>query len=397
MIKKYLSGLLIIGVMLALVPLSQAQDEPVCDMDLARSLYNEALAFQESGDADKAQELLTQSQAIMAACQSGAPNADELPELPFELPEGIFDPANQVFTNGAWRPPVIYQINNVDMVLVPAGCVNLGSDTAADYEIENNSQPVHRVCFDEPFWIDRFEVTNSQVAQFTDQTFTRAELTLPYSNISWFDALAYCEARGARLPTEAEWEYAARGPDGVAYPWGNTLDGNLMNSCDSNCTEDNANNDYNDGYATVAPVGEFPDARSWVGAEDMSGNLWEWTSTIYEDYPYDATDGREDLSNTTAPRVIRGGGWAQDVRYGRAAVRAYPPPETTFEFYGVRCATDYVAPALAEPEPTAVPTEIPTELPTDVPPTEVIATESAPVELTPTDVPAAVVTEEAEG
>ena len=358
--KKHLLWLLALGFLLTILPLSHAQDEAVCDMERARALYNEALGYMASGDNDQAQVLLVESQAIMAACQSGAPNVNDVPELPFELPEGIFDPANQIFANGAWVTSVVWKFEGVDMVLVPAGCVNMGSDTAVDYEIENNSRPVHRVCFDEPFWMDRFEVTNSQVSRFTDLTFTRDELPLPYRNITWFDAQAYCEARGARLPTEAEWEYVARGPDGLVYPWGNTLNGNALNSCDSNCTETNPDATLNDGYATVAPPGQFPTGRSWVGAEDMSGNVWEWTSTIYEDYPYDATDGRESATNTTSSRVIRGGSWAQDARYARTAERAYPPPNTAFEFYGVRCALDY---NVSEIPPATTPVE--TEEPVD--------------------------------
>lgn len=367
---KHLTWLITLVLLLNIVPFTHAQDDAVCDMDRARTLYNEALGYMENGDTETANTLLSESQAIMTACANGAPNVEDVPELPFQLPDGIVDPANKILANGAWIFPVVYDFGGVDMVLVPAGCVNLGSDTTLDYEIENESQPVHLVCFDEPFWIDRFEVTNAQVSQFTDQTFTRDELALPYRDITWFEAQAYCEERGARLPTEAEWEYAARGPDSLAYPWGNSIDGNLLNSCDSNCTEENADPSLDDGYATVAPSGKFPTGDSWVGAQDMAGNVWEWTSSIYDDYPYDAADGRESLTNTTAPRVVRGGAWAQDFRYARTSVRAYPPPDTAFEFYGVRCATEYIAftevTPEATPEPTAEPEAVATEETTDI-------------------------------
>ncbi|MCQ3930156.1 MAG: hypothetical protein DPW16_06820 [Chloroflexi bacterium] len=94
------------------------------------------------------------------------------------------------------------------------------------------------------------------------------------------DAAVYCAWRDGRLPTEAEWEYAARGPQGLIFPWGNEFDGNRVNFCDVNCPSSNvANYLWDDGYSETAPIDTLPEGQSWVGAYHMTGNLAEWTST----------------------------------------------------------------------------------------------------------------------
>jgi len=224
--------------------------------------------------------------------------------------------------------------------LVPAGCFQMGS---TDEQVEaafqscesvygtgqcvrswfEAEQPVHQVCFEEPFWVDRYEVSQGQFAAFNGQAEEDSYfqgISLPRENVTWTEAQDFCEQRGARLPTEAEWEYAARGPEGWAYPWGNDFDGTLLNFCDENCTENWRDAHFDDGYEYPSPVGRYsPGGDSWVGAADLAGNGGEWTGTLYRDYPYDAGDGREEAGDTTNPRVVRGGGWDDSQEDARAA------------------------------------------------------------------------------
>jgi formylglycine-generating enzyme required for sulfatase activity len=143
--------------------------------------------------------------------------------------------------------------------------------------------------------------------------------------IKWSEARDFCAKRGARLPTEAEWEYAARGPDGLAFPWGNAFDGGkvVFNRSDSQGT---------------AEVGSKPDGASWVGALDLSGNVWEWLSSLYEPYPVRAGDGREDSANQDRTRVLRGAAWNEDALAFRAAFRNWGVPSLRFFMIGFRCA-----------------------------------------------------------
>jgi formylglycine-generating enzyme required for sulfatase activity len=212
--------------------------------------------------------------------------------------------------------------DGVTMVLVPVGCFMMGST-----EGTSDEQPVEQQCFDEPFWIDRYEVTNAQYGS-TGCTDWSSEPDQPRNCVNWIDASAYCEARGARLPTEAEWEYAARGPDGLVYPWGNSYNAELVIGED----------DPTYGDKTTAPVGSRAGGASWVGALDMSGNVWEWVSSIYRDYPYREDDGREDNANRTDLRVLRGGSFFNSSNSLRAASRGNRNPVVGYFFIGFRCA-----------------------------------------------------------
>ena len=149
--------------------------------------------------------------------------------------------------------------------------------------------------------------------------------------MDWFEAVAHCESRAGRLPTEAEWEYGARGPDGLVYPWGNDFEGN------------NTVYSSNSGGQT-APVGSKPGGVSWVGTHDLSGNVWEWVSSIYTDYPYDAADGREADGNgdSSSIRVLRGGSWyVINTLDLRAASRLRGNPDNSGNFLGFRCARSF--------------------------------------------------------
>jgi len=223
-----------------------------------------------------------------------------------------------VTSNDSWTPS-IEQFNGISMALVPTGCFMMGSNDG-----DADEQPVHEQCFNEPFWIDVTEVTNAAYGSSGEFS----GVSRPRDSVSWFEARDFCAARGenVRLPTEREWEYAARGVDNLIYPWGDTFVWeNVVYGANSN--------------NSTADVGSRPNGTSWVGALDMSGNVWEWVSAIYRSYEYDANDGREvNSDNRTGVRVLRGGSWL-NFDYGlRAPVRYRTYPDNSVSILGFRCA-----------------------------------------------------------
>jgi len=245
-----------------------------------------------------------------------------------------------VVSNAEWTP-IELDFDGVLMVYVPAGCFEMGSELG-----RSDETPVAQVCFDAPFWLDKTEVAQ---AQFVAHGGVKANANYftgdnrPVETVTWFEARDYCARRGGRLPTEAEWEYAARGPDGLVYPWGDEFIG------DNVVYGENSN-------SQTAEVGSKPSGASWVGALDMSGNVLEWVNTIYGidannnydfsesgerlfAYPYDPTDGREaDSDNRTDVRVLRGGSWGYYVSSPRAALRIIIAPDNYNSYFGFRCA-----------------------------------------------------------
>lgn len=251
-----------------------------------------------------------------------------------DLYEGAFAP---VARNADWTP-MERDFDGVTMMLVPVGCFYMGSTDGASDE-----RPVDEKCFDAPFWIDKTEVTvaefaslNREIVSESSECSDASQSDYPRNCVDWFDAHDFCQSRGARLPTEAEWEYAARGSDGLVYPWGNSFN-NLYAITEFYPTGD----DYTGGSA---PVGSIPEGASWVGALDMIGNLWEWTNSLYQPYPYDATDGREQDTTdiTDGERVLRGASWEPyNEGYLRAAFRYPYDPSGDFPYFGFRCARDF--------------------------------------------------------
>lgn len=233
---------------------------------------------------------------------------------------------NPVIRNSDWLP-VSRTDDGVEMVELPVGCFNMGSNTG-----DTDEQPIETECFQNPIWIDRLEVSNEQFAQFKGVAEIPSQWPDPQRpriNIRWKEALDFCALRGGRLPTEREWEYAARGPDGLIYPWGNAW------VSDALAWTDNSNLQTTD-------VGSHPFGVSWVGAEDLVGNVWEWTSTLYDIFPYPyRADERENLDNLTLQRVIRGSSWYEgSIYYSRAANRARLGASIQDFNVGFRCVKD---------------------------------------------------------
>jgi formylglycine-generating enzyme required for sulfatase activity len=251
-----------------------------------------------------------------------------------------------------WEP-VIEEKDGVPMALVPAGCFPMGSteeqaeaalalcnETLGDCYSTwfEDEMPQHKVCFDAPFWIDVYEVTNGQYGSSGEWSGD----DLPRESVSWFDAVGYCASRGARIPTEAEWEYAARGPDGLEYPWGNDFDSTRANFCDSNCPYDWANAGFDDGNVNTAPVGSYPGGVSWVGAYDLSGNVWEWVGDWYDEDYYAASPGTNPPGSGSGDyKMFRGGSWGDLPSSVRTAYRGYINLDEANEHLGFRCAMTY--------------------------------------------------------
>lgn len=172
------------------------------------------------------------------------------------------------------------------------------------------------------FWLDETEFTYGQYRQCIDAWACSNELLIwgkqngiadgdmyPLTSVTVNDAKEFCEWRGGRLPTEAEWEYAARGLHGNIYPWGNSFNGAYSNLCDVNCPANSSNKTevWDDNYTFSACVGSFEQDRSWVGAYDMFGNVSEWVDTEFAPYP-NAGVSKDEYMFLSAP-TIRGGGY----------------------------------------------------------------------------------------
>jgi formylglycine-generating enzyme required for sulfatase activity len=245
----------------------------------------------------------------------------------------------------------------ITLVYVPAGEFLMGS-TDSDPDAESNEKPQHLVYLD-GYWIGKTEVTNAQYRKFVeDGGYSKAEYwseegwqwkesngitepaywtdpawngaDYPVVGVSWYEASAYARWAGARLPTEAEWEKAARGTDGRVYPWGNEWDDSRVNA----------------SGASTSPVGHYsPRGDSPYGVADMVGNVWEWTLSLWGRdwrepefrYPYDATDGRENVkAGEWVLRVVRGESFGSFRGFARCSYRSWWLPGGQWDGLGFR-------------------------------------------------------------
>ena len=249
------------------------------------------------------------------------------------------------------------------MVLIPAGEFQIGTDAAeipglvqwakkyyssAESSWFENETPRHPVYLD-AFYMDVYEVTNAQYKKFMDATGHSGPSyrndsrynapNQPVGGVTWHDASAYAQWAGKRLPTEAEWEKAARGGlAGRKFPWGDAdPDGTQCNFADKNTNYSWSDKNADDGYAYTAPVGSYP--RTGYGLYDMAGNVWEWCadwygSSYYADSPYRNPQGPASGSS----RVLRGGCWSDDPNYLRVAYRYSGGPAPALSpSVGFRC------------------------------------------------------------
>lgn len=212
-------------------------------------------------------------------------------------------------------------------VWVPAGKFEMGS--AYD---DRNENPVHLVQLTRGFWMRKHPVTKEAYARFCADAARpmpspckEQEGRRPVVLISWDEAQDYCTRFGVALPTEAEWEYAARGPYAPKYPWGQRWE---PQRC---CNRDNQGD-----TGTTFPVGSFPAGASWCGALDMAGNVWEWCSDWYDWY------GHGEYVDPVGPkrgenRVLRGGSYKCTAETCRTTTRNYDAPATVDSAYGFRC------------------------------------------------------------
>ena len=260
--------------------------------------------------------------------------------------------------------------DGIDMIHVPAGDFAMGTDQG-----DRQEGPSHVVHLD-AYWIDRFETTNRAFQRFVQDTGleTLAEregrsviyrdggyhtiegaswwrpsgpgsdlsgrLDHPVVQIAWDEADAYCRWAGKRLPTEAEWERAARGTDRRTYPWGAAGSHTPLaraNAGARNCCHESAH----DGYLNTAPVGSFPQGASPVGAHDMAGNVWEWTGDHFDPNFYSVSSRRNPTGAASGDeRVLRGGSWISYSFMLRTTYRGHHTPDTRHNYSGFRCARD---------------------------------------------------------
>jgi formylglycine-generating enzyme required for sulfatase activity len=276
--------------------------------------------------------------------------------------------ANAVVNKSAGASPSRVVTCATNQTLIPAGVFSMGSSDG-----DEDEEPVHRVTLSE-YCIDKTEVTvaayracvqaghcraGHATAQWGGQERSKQGSRFcnwgkdgldqhPMNCVDWNQAAAYCAWTGGRLPTEAEWEFAARGEDGRKYPWGDQgPDSTRVNACGGECVAmaqtqlgelwvETYKGD--DGWTATAPVGSFPKGGSPLGVLDMAGNVWEWTDDSYGRYTSAPATDPHPTSTDASPRVCRGGGWGNFLSPRVLATqRQWQLPVTRVGDLGFRC------------------------------------------------------------
>jgi formylglycine-generating enzyme required for sulfatase activity len=281
------------------------------------------------------------------------------------------------------REPRVRSVDGMTMTFVSSGEFTMGSDEGTlarfvdictrldlyDGDCEaplSVEQPAHAVWLDN-FWIDQTEVTYAQYQVCVDAGVcselpplqmpgrsVTVTLDHPASPIFWSDAEAYCAWAGGRLPTEAEWAYAARGSEGYLYPWGDDFDASRVNYCDLRCDATWGDEQLNgpspadvtvdDGYGYTAPVGSYPGGASWCGALDMAGNVGEWTADWMASYTPERRENPAGPAGAGEFKVVRGGAWHDHALGVRSTLRGAARPESASPDIGFRCVMDAESP-----------------------------------------------------
>ena len=235
------------------------------------------------------------------------------------------------------------------MVFIPPGEYLMGSDSDQGYKIcqkynktckekwFSDEQPVHKVKLD-GYHLDIYEITQDEFKHAIGKDPSEFSGShLPVENVTWFEARKYCEHLGKRLPTEAEWERAARGTNNFVFWWGNKADSGKANFCDAQCEKRWRVSQLDDGFTYTAPVGSFP--PNDYGLFDMAGNVYEWVSDWHDEGYY----RNSPMENPQGPKsgkkkVMRGGSWINYPTGVRPADRTDSKPNARMDFVGFRCA-----------------------------------------------------------
>jgi len=248
---------------------------------------------------------------------------------------------DKVVADAGSEKEIVWKKDGKEMVLIPAGSFKMGDSKNDPEEWMERSRPVHTVQLD-AFYMDVHEVTVGQFREFVDQSGYEyggswdeiAQYSpgdeYPMIKVNWNDVVSYCKWAGKRLPTEAEWEYAARGGlIGKRYPWGDEI------------THDDANYSGTGGkdkWDRCAPVGSFE--PNGYGLYDMAGNVWEWCADWYDEDYYsnlEVLNPQGPSSSSGNTRVIRGGAWSCSSYYRHVACRCPRYPNNRYYYGGFRC------------------------------------------------------------